>query len=90
MMSLAALFILLAALIGTTAMVGVFAFLFHRVRRIEDGSEAGPYRLAEQVQRLEEELLSVQTEMSALSERLDFTEKLLMSGDEEVAPDDRE
>jgi hypothetical protein len=90
MMSLAALFILLAALIGTTAMVGVFAFLFHRVRRIEDGREAGPYRLAEQVQRLEEELLSVQTEMSALSERLDFTEKLLMSGDDEAASDGRE
>ena len=85
MMSLAALLILFAALIGTTAMVGVFAFLFHRLRRIEDGSEAGPYRLAEQVQRLEEELLSVQTEMSSLSERLEFTEKLLMSGDDDAA-----
>ena len=31
---------------------------------------------------MREELLAVQDEMSALTERLDFTEKLLMRGDD--------
>jgi hypothetical protein len=39
---------------------------------------------------MREELLTVQEEMSALSERLDFTEKLLMSGDDVAVSDGSE
>ena len=33
-----------------------------------------------------EELMALQEEVNNLSERLDFTEKLLMSGEKKVAP----
>ncbi|MCH7563514.1 MAG: hypothetical protein IH968_06795 [Gemmatimonadetes bacterium] len=85
--SLTALLIVFAAVIGSTAMIGVFAYFFHRIRQIEARTtgEAGSYQLADQVDAMQEELLTVQEEVSRLSERLDFTEKLLMSGDDAVA-----
>lgn len=82
--SLTALFIIFAAVIGSAAMVSVFAYFLHRLRQIETGTggKAGSHQLADQVNLMGEELLAVQDELAALSERLDFTEKLLMSGDE--------
>ena len=82
--SLTALFIIFAAVIGSASMVGIFAYFLHRIRQVESGtaSEAGSHQLADQVGQMREELLAVQEEMSALTERLDFTEKLLMRGDE--------
>jgi len=83
-MSLVVLFIIFAAVIGSAAMVGVLAYLLNRIRQLESGSSGGTGsgQLVEQVNRLREELLTVQEEMSSFTERLDFTEKLLMSGDE--------
>ena len=80
--SLTALFIIFAAVIGSASLVGIFAYFLHRIRQIEAGtaSGAGSHELSDQVSQMREDLLAVQDEMSALTERLDFTEKLLMRG----------
>jgi hypothetical protein len=84
MFSFATLFLVLVAVIGSTSMMGVLAYLFHRIRLIEAKSsgESGSQQLIEQLVVMEEELRAVQGEMTSLTERLDFTEKLLMSGDD--------
>ena len=89
---LTALLIIFAAVIGSTAMMGTIAYLLYRIRRIESGNlgETGSHMLLDQMSDLREELLSVQQEMSGLSERLDFTEKFLMSGDDADGPDGSE
>lgn len=90
--SLTALFIVFAAVIGSTAMMGILAYFLYRIRQIEARTpgEEGAHQLAGQVNEMREELLTVQEEMSALSERLDFTEKLLMSGDDAAVSDGSE
>ena len=90
--SLTALFIVFAAVIGSTAMMGILAYFLHRIRQIEarTSGEEGTHQLAGQVNEMREELLTVQEEMFALSERLDFTEKLLMSGDDAAGSDGSE
>ena len=50
------------------------------------GSQADERSLAAQVERLREELMTVQEEVSGLSERLDFTEKLLMRAPTKATP----
>jgi Skp family chaperone for outer membrane proteins len=86
--SLTALFIIFAAVIGSASMVGIIAYFMHRMRQLEAGTtgEAGSHQLVDEVSGMREELVTVQEEMSALSERLDFTEKLLMRGDDSAAP----
>ena len=76
-------FIIFAAVIGSASMVAIFAYFLHRIRQIESGTgDEGPRELSDQVSQMREDLLAVQEEMSALTERLDFTEKLLMRGDD--------
>lgn len=90
--SLTALFIIFAAVIGSASMVAIFAYFLHRIRQIESGTagEDGSHELSDQVSQMRDELLAVQEEMSALTERLDFTEKLLMRGDDSAEmPDQR-
>jgi len=88
--SLTALFIVFAAVIGSVAMMGILAYFLTRIRQIESRSsgEAGSSQLADQVNGLREDLLTVQEELSLLSERLDFTEKLLTTGDDTAVADD--
>jgi uncharacterized coiled-coil protein SlyX len=82
--SLTALFIIFAAVIGSASMVGISAYFLHRIRQLEAGTtgEEGSRELSDQVSQVREELLAVRDDMSALTERLDFTEKLLMRGDD--------
>lgn len=82
--SLTALFIIFAAVIGSASMVAIFAYFLHRIRQIEAGNtgDAGTQQLSGEVSQMRKELLAVQDELSALTERLDFTEKLLMRGDD--------
>jgi outer membrane murein-binding lipoprotein Lpp len=82
--SLTALFIIFAAVIGSASMVAIFAYFLHRIRQIESGTgdDASSHQLSGDVRQMREELVAVQEEMSALTERLDFTEKLLMRGDD--------
>ena len=87
--SLTALLIVFAAVIGSGAMMGIIAYFLHRLRQIEAKTtgEAGSHQLADQVDAMQEELLTVQERMLALSERLDFSEKLLMGDDGAAASD---
>ncbi len=84
MFSFATLFLVLVAVIGSTSMMGVLAYFFHRIRLIEAKSSggSGSQQLIDQLFVMEEELRAVQGEMASLTERLDFTERLLMSGDD--------
>lgn len=88
MFSLVALLIIFAAVIGSTAMMGVFFYFFNRIRQLE-GKVSGDLptsSMSEQLGRVQEDLYLAQEEISRLTERMDFTEKLLMSGDEEAPP----
>ena len=90
--SLTALFIVFAAVIGSAAMMGILAYLLHRIRQVETRTpgEVGSNQLADQVGGLQQELLAVQEELSSMSERLDFTEKLLSGGHDTAASDGSE
>ena len=72
-------------------MVAVLAYFLSRLRRLEGGGhgEAAPHQLTDQMNTMTEELLALQEELNNLSERLDFTEKLLMSGDADGDPGDQ-
>lgn len=87
--SLTALFIMFAAVIGSVAMVGVFAYILNRVRRLESGSSAASDSrlLTHDLGELREEMTALRDEVSALTERIDFTEKLLMKGSEDRSLD---
>ena len=82
-MSIAILILLFAVVIGTTGMVGTFAYFFHRMSRLETGrgTDGGSDHLIQRVEAMEEELLAANSEIAALVERLDFTEKLLTPGE---------
>ena len=90
--SLTALFIVFAAVIGSAAMMGILAYLLHRIRQVETRTpgEVGSNQLADQVGGLQQELLAVQEELSPMSERLDFTEKLLSGGHDRAASEGSE
>ena len=84
-MSIAILILLFAVVIGTTGMVGMFAYFFHRMSRLESGrgTDGGSDHLIQRVEAMEEELLATHSEIVALVERLDFTEKLLTPSESE-------
>ncbi|MBT8397718.1 MAG: hypothetical protein HKO65_05845 [Gemmatimonadetes bacterium] len=90
MFSLVALLIIFAAVIGSAAMVGILAYFLSRIRRLEGGmpGDQAPRQLTDQMDTMVEELMALQGEVNNLSERLDFTEKLLMTGDGEAEPGD--
>jgi hypothetical protein len=69
--------ILMAAVVGSGAMVGVLAWLFYRTRTLE-GRESGT--LSREVDDLRGEIESIRGEMAKLQEQADFTERLLASG----------
>ena len=81
MLSVAAVLIIFAAVLGTGTMVAFFAWLLNRLRQIEDGGDSRA--LVEQVHAIREQLLDVQDQLTALEERTDFTERLLTGGEGE-------
>ncbi len=88
MISLVALLIVFAAVIGSTAMMGIMAYFLNRIRKLE-GKVSGDLPMgssSDQLSRIQEDLFLAQEELSRLTERMDFTENLLMSGDEEAPP----
>jgi len=89
MFSLVALFVIFAAVIGSTAMMGIIFYFLNRIRQLE-GKVSGDLptsSLSDQLSRVQEDLFLAQDEIARLTERMDFTEKLLMSGDEEASPE---
>ncbi len=83
-MTIAALVVLFVAFFGVAGLVLVLRVVVLRLREAERnrlGSQGG-YPVVERIDVLQDEISNLQTEISRLTERLDFTEKLLMSGDE--------
>jgi hypothetical protein len=83
-MGLVELLVLLAAVSGSTWIVGTVAWLWYRTKRLEDrvagrGSDA-PH-LAKELNDLRMELASSNEDVHYLRERLDFLERLLSSVD---------
>ncbi len=79
MMSLTALLIVFAAVLGSSVMMAVFAWVFMRIRSLESGGggRSDIERLTEEVDGLRAELQATHSDISDLTERLDFTERLL-------------
>ncbi len=81
-MPVVALLILLAAVVGSSTLVFALTYLFMRDRRDRLEGRAGGTALAleEQIRRLADELDGAQSQIEALRERMDFTERLLGDG----------
>lgn len=75
MISLAALFLILATVVGVGAGVTILPTLLQQRRQISP-NQAPQYELQE-VERLRIEVGDLQSEIASLTERMDFTEKLL-------------
>ena len=83
MFSIAGLFIMFAAVLGSGSMVAVLGWMFFRIKALEAGQgnsgELG--QLLEQIDEIHENLDLTRQEVAELTERLDFTERLLAKGD---------
>ena len=78
-MTIAALILIIAAVLGSVSMTAVLAVLFMRTRQpsLPGGSPNDLRLLQNEVQRLGEELDRTTAELDRLQERMDFTERLL-------------
>ena len=70
---------------GITLAVTLTQRLFYRLDRIESGRDSGA--VTSEVERLRIEVGDLQSEIASLTERLDFTEKLLASPDRDRGSD---
>lgn len=79
----AEIMILLAAVVGSGAMVAGAGWLIARIRRLED--QTGPVvdHLAEQVDALAARLEASQEELRELRNRVEFAERLLTTGEDQ-------
>lgn len=85
MIGLAELLLILVAVTGSTVMVAFFAWVVFRLKRLEEarGTSAPELReLTQRIDALRQELQIANDDVAKLSERMDFTERLL-SGDTE-------
>jgi len=84
-MPLSVLFILLAAVVGSSTLVFALTYLFMRGRNDRlTGENGGAFQtLEEHVRRLTDDLDGANTQIEALRERMDFTERLLGDGREQ-------
>lgn len=86
MLSTSVVLILLAAVMGSGAMVAVLGWMAIRLRSLEAGKGGADLeRLLAQVEALREELEASSHEIDELTERLDFTESLLRGGEDRPA-----
>jgi len=78
-MSFAFLFLILIAVVGSSAMVAILGWMWNRMRQLEGGQENRTElaNVSQQLDALRDHLLSVENEMTRLNDRVDFTEKLL-------------
>jgi outer membrane murein-binding lipoprotein Lpp len=82
-MPLAILLLLFAVIAGSVGMAGMFGWIMHRLSKLESGSPTETRRLAADNEALRDQIQALQSTLTALDERMDFTEKLL----EERRPD---
>ncbi len=76
------LLILLAAIGGSGSIVAVLAWLWHRVKRLEETGGLGgkdAERIIAELERMRDEVSESQDGVKMLRERLDFLERLLES-----------
>ena len=78
-MSIAFLFLILIAVVGSSTMVAILGWMWNRMRQLEGGQENRTElaNVSQQLDALRDHLLSVENEMTRLNDRVDFTEKLL-------------
>jgi hypothetical protein len=81
-MPVVVLFILLAAVVGSSALVFALTYLYMRGQndRLTGGRGPAFDTLQEQVRRLTDELDGANAQIEGLRERMDFTERLLGDG----------
>lgn len=76
--AIAVLLLILVALVGSSAVIYVLTRIFNRVERLESRhSGADARRLEAELERLREEVDATSHTVDRLTERLDFTERLL-------------
>jgi hypothetical protein len=82
MLTVSVIMIIIAATIGSGALVATFSWLLYRLRRLElEGSDSRRVAaLNQEVATLRDELDIAQGSIDRLAERLDFTERLLTRG----------
>lgn len=87
-MSFFVLLLVVVAVVGSTGMTALLTWLILRSRegRLQGGSPNDLRLLQNEVRRLGEELDGANAELERLAERLDFTERLLGSGDGDDVP----
>lgn len=85
MFSMVGLFIMFAAIVGSSAMGAFFTWMYFRTRQLEQGGSSadGFAQVLDQLDELRESLDLTRQDVQELGERLDFTERLLTRG----APD---
>lgn len=82
MLSVVAILIIIAAVIGSAFMTGALITLWHKVQALEsDGTASSSLdQASKQLELLVGQMQSVADDMDALRERMDFTERLLVEG----------
>ncbi len=82
MISIAAVLILLAAVLGSGFMAAVLVSLWHRVRRLEagDGASSALDQVSGRLELMLDQVQGIADDIDLLRERLDFTERLLSEG----------
>ena len=80
--------ILFAALSGSAMMVGILGYFFYKIKKLEAGGD-DLSRVLENIEDLRERLDATDDNVTSLSERLEFNERLLegRSGTEEKPSD---
>ena len=80
--------VLLVAVIGSGSMVGILGWLLYRIKQLEAGARPSNEltRILEHLDELRDDMNLTRNEVSELSERVEFTERLLSRGD---ASDDK-
>lgn len=73
------LLVLLAAVTGSSVMVGIGMSMLQRIRRLETGMRDMD-RLAEELDALRDQVAGAREDVAEIGERMDFTERLLSSG----------
>ncbi len=88
MLTISFLLILFAALSGSAMMVGIFGYFFFKIKKLEAGGD-DLSRVLENIEDLRERLDATDDNVTSLSERLEFNERLLegRSGTEEKPSD---
>lgn len=69
--------LLIVAVTGAAGMMAVLGWLHRRIARVEEHGPGELRRLVQENQEMREQMNLLETEVERLTERVDFTEKLL-------------